>query len=98
MTVNRIRIAAIDIAGELLAECAGVISDVGLVIRGSVYGKQQGEVRLIVEGAALPVECESDGLLLVRPWIQVEHYGSQCLRRISKFDIVGAVQREKEAS
>lgn len=92
------RIAVIDIDGELLSACAGLLTDAGLQIAGSMPGIWAGMVRLIIRGDVLPAECEDGTLHVVTAHISVDAYGTQRLRRVTGFTIGPVVEVDEKAT
>ena len=86
------RVAIIDVAGDMLAECAGILTDSGLAITGSVNSPWPdcGLVRLTVSGDVLPDECDNN-FMVVKVLFTTEHYGNQKISRVERFTVVGPV-------
>lgn len=91
----RNRRAAIDMSSEVLRECIPVLLDAGFNIVGSATsrGLPHDCVRLIIEGDALPQQCDgSHGMLLVRVIIVSEQYGRQRLARVDQVELVNEAE------
>lgn len=87
----RDRRAVIEIVPDVLAECVPVLRDAGFKIVGSATTRNlPGDVvRLVIEGDALPAECDGkDGLLQVRVTLQQEQYGRQRIVRVQDVALV----------
>ncbi|WP_027517868.1 hypothetical protein [Bradyrhizobium sp. WSM1417] len=87
----RDRRAVVEINPTLIAECVPVLVDAGFKIVGSATsrGLPIEVVRLIIEGDALPAECDgAHGLLLVSLTVQQEQYGRQRITRVKDVALV----------
>jgi hypothetical protein len=84
------RRAVIEIAPEVLGECAQVLVDAGFEILGSATSRDlpQRVVRLVIGGDALPEACEGEDLLLITMTIQQDQYGRQRIKRIKDVMLV----------
>lgn len=83
--------AAVDIHGAVLADCAGILSDAGLEIIGSLMSPQSGAVRLLVRGEVLPEDCAIGPLHLLKVTVATESYGRQRLCRLLDLTLCGRV-------
>ncbi len=90
------RLAVIDITGELLADVARVLLDAGLKIEGSLSHAFTDVVRLVVRDEAstvLPQQCEAGGgWWLIEATIVQESYGKQALARLGTIAIKGRLE------
>ncbi|MGY3366176.1 hypothetical protein ACVWZL_003301 [Bradyrhizobium sp. GM2.4] len=95
------RRAIVKIAGEVLPEAAGLLSDHGIRIvysLGSMRAQDEGAVFLVIEDQfgrdLLPDLCDA-GPALVTVTITLERYGKQQLRKITAIDFVEPVTLEQ---
>jgi len=84
------RRALVDVDGKLLAEFARVMGDAGFLIVSSAPPPIQpdGVVRLVIEGDALPEECDQ-GPVLVKPVLVQEVYGDQRMVKVERISVGG---------
>lgn len=84
------RRALVDVTGEILGQCANVLIDAGFFIVASAPPAitSEGMVRLVIQGDALPAECDT-GPHLVKLQMTQEAYGSQRIVKIDRIDLVG---------
>jgi hypothetical protein len=87
------RQAHVDIASEMLGDCATLLTDHGLEIVGSLVSPHPRVVRLVIAAAdnrdLLPSECDH-GEIGVNITITQESYGTQRIRRITDISAIAA--------
>lgn len=83
------RRALVDVSGELLGQCANMLIDAGFLIVASAAPAitSDGVVRLVIQGDALPPECDT-GPHLVKLQMTQEAYGNQRFVRIDRVDLI----------
>lgn len=84
------RMAVLIVAGEVLIDGLGPLSDAGLRVCGSVGLAMRAGVGLVIAGEALPAVCDEPGSLkVVTILLTTESYGRQRLVRVAAITPTG---------
>lgn len=84
--------ALVDISLNILDEVLAVIKDHGFELVGVARDQPEAAIRFIIEGDALPDECEDPGML-VSPLMTVRSYGRQRFTEITELRMLGRPQQ-----